>query len=172
VSQQAHLAPHPNVSAGDIGHGAPVIVRVVDARSSTRIGYRGMDSKLSEITTEQDVPALVRSQIVQGLKAKGFNAREFDGQPTSRLLRVELRALEYTTDMDYLKGSVRTKAEFQVYFRKGDVLFSHLYQGDVKQPAVEAPRAKTNELLINKALSDALESLIEDDGLLQFMATG
>ena len=171
VSQQAHLAPHPNISARDVGHGAAVVVRVVDARSSTRIGYRGMDSQLSEITTEQDVPALVRKQIVDGLKAKGFDAREFDGQPSSRLLRVEVRTLEYTTSMEYLKGTVRTRAEFQVYFRKGDALFSHLYQGEVKQPAVEAPRAKTNDMLINKALSEALESVLEDDGLLQFMAT-
>src|SRR4051812_47794592 len=74
VSQQAHLAPHPTVSPGDIGRGAPVVVRVVDARPTRRIGYRGMDSKLGEITTEQDVAALVRQKIVEGLKVKGFNS--------------------------------------------------------------------------------------------------
>ena len=171
ISQKAKLDPHPKITTQDTGHGAPVVVRVVDQRPSTRIGYRGMDSKLGEITSEQDVAALVRKQIVSGLNAKGFNAREFDGQPSSRLLRVEVNALEYTTAMDYLKGSVQTRAAFQVYFRKGDSLFSHLYESEVKVASVEAPGAKKNDALINQALSENLEKILEDDGLLRFMAT-
>ncbi|HUR44484.1 MAG TPA: YajG family lipoprotein [Candidatus Saccharimonadales bacterium] len=170
VSQKAHLDPHPQLTARNSGNGARVVVRVVDSRASTRIGYRGMDSKLGEITSEQDVAALVRKQIVSGLNAKGFTAREFDGQPSSRLLRVEVNALEYTTAMDYLKGSIQTRAAFQVYFRKGDSLFAHLYQSEVKAPSFEAPGAKKNDALINQALNETLEKVLEDDGLLQFMA--
>jgi uncharacterized lipoprotein len=170
VSQTVHLSPQPRFTSLNAGHGAPVVVRVVDARPSTRIGYRGMDSKLGDIMTEDDVPGVVQKAILDGLKAKGFSASAFSGQPSGRILRVELRSLEYTTEVDFMKGSVQTKTELQAYFRSGETLYSHLYRGEVKQSAVEAPRAKINETLINKSLTGALEQLLEDQSLVQIMA--
>jgi uncharacterized lipoprotein YajG len=147
------------------------VVRVVDARPSTRIGYRGMDSKLGDIMTEEDVPGVVRKAIMDGLKAKGFSPSAFDGQPSTRILRVELRALEYTTEVNFMKGTIQTKTELQAYFRSGETLYSQLYRGEVKQSAVEAPGAKKNEALINKSFTEALEQLLEDKKLVQIMST-
>jgi uncharacterized lipoprotein YajG len=170
VSQNVHLAPRPQLTSLDSGHGAQVVVRVVDARPSTRIGYRGMDSKLGDIMTEEDVPGVVQKAIMDGLKAKGFSPSVFDGQPSGRILRVELRALQYTTEVNFMKGTIQTKTELQAYFRNGETLYSHLYRGEVNQAAVEAPGAKKNEALINKSLTGALEQLLEDKGLVQVMS--
>lgn len=172
VSQNVRLTPKPELTPANLGQGAPVVVRVVDSRPSTRIGYRGMDSKLADITTEDNVPGVVQKAIMDGLKLKGFTAAPFEGQPSSRLLRVELKALDYSTDIDFLKGSVQTKAELQAYFRSGETLYSKIYKGEVKQPSMEAPRAKVNEMLINKALTEALEQMLEDRNLTQAMVVG
>lgn len=172
VSQNVRLNPKPELTPANFGQGAPVVVRVVDSRSSTRIGYRGMDSKLADITTEDNVPVVVQKAIMDGLKIKGFSAAPFEGQPSDRILRVELKTLDYSTDIDFLKGSVQTKAELQAYFRNGETLYSRIYKGEVKQPSMEAPRARVNEMLINKALTDALEQMLEDGKLAQAMALG
>ena len=68
----------PSVSPTS-SNGAPVVVKVVDTRASQRIGYRGMDSKLAEITTEQELVPIFQQKIIDGLTRQGFKATPASG---------------------------------------------------------------------------------------------
>ena len=167
--QTATLKPAPNITPSTLGNGVTLAVRVIDKRQSDTIGYRGLDSQNAAIRTTQNVAALFQEKIIEGLRQKGFSAAPYQDQP-GRLLIVEIRQIDYTTDMDFWKGIVRTEATLGASMIKDGVKFEQLYSGKRTENTVEAPGAKTNERLINGAISDALQRLFEDDRLIRYLA--
>jgi len=169
VPQTATLKPDINVEPSTLGNGVVLAVRVSDRRPSPVIGHRGVDSKNAAITTRQDVTALFLEKILSGLTRKGFTAEPFEGQ-SGRLLVVEIRQINYTTDMEFWKGIVQAEVTLVASMVKDGVKFEQVYSGKRTETTVEAPRAKTNERLINAAMTDALRRLFEDERLLRYLA--
>jgi len=169
VHQDATLKLDPAITPSSIGRNATVAVKVLDQRRSKTIGYRGVDSKNAAITTDQNIAALFQVNIVEGLARKGFNAVPYGEQP-GRLLTVEIRQIEYKTDMDFWKGIIQAEAAINAWSVREDARHERIYRGQRKDTTLEAPRAKTNERLINGAISDAVQSLLEDERLIRFLA--
>lgn len=169
VPQKVELTPQAQVQASSIGNGAAVVVNVRDIRPAQRIGYRGLDSKGAEITTDQDVAALFQQKIMDGLGQQGFRPLTFSEDP-ARLLKVEICALQYTTDMDFWKGTVHAKAEVQVHAKTAEQNYEQRYIAEREEKALEAPGAKTNARIINGVLSDVLQRLLGDAKLVRALA--
>jgi len=169
VSQHATLTLAPRVAESNIGNGVVVPVRVFDRRANPIIGYRGLDSKNASITTKQDLAGLFQAKLVEGLQRKGFRALPYSGQPTD-VLTVEIRQLDYTTDMDFWKGIVQTSCTLHTVVSRNGVVFDRTYLGAYKENTVEAPGAKKNERLISAAMTSAVQRLFEDDHLAAFLA--
>lgn len=167
--QSATLQPAPNITPSTVGNGVTLAVRVIDKRQSDTIGYRGLDSQNAAITTTQNVATVFQEKIVEGLVRKGFSASPFEGQP-GRLLIVEIRQIDYTTDMEFWKGIVKTEATLGASMIKDGVKFEQFYSGKRTENTVEAPGAKTNERLINGAISEALQRMFEDEHLIRYLA--
>src|SRR5258707_6276957 len=104
--QRVTIAPEIQVPASNVGHGAAVIVRVIDVRPSSRIGFRGLDSEGAEITTEQNLTQVFQQKIIEGLRQQGVKAPACSEQP-DRVLKVENRPGQYTNDMDLTEGMSR-----------------------------------------------------------------
>ena len=167
--QTATLKPAPTITPSTLGNGVTLAVRVIDKRQSDTIGFRGVDSQNAAIKTTQNVAALFQEKIIEGLRQKGFSAAPYQDQP-GRLLIVEIRQIDYTTDMEFWKGIVKTEATLGASMIKDGVKFEQVYSGKRTENTVEAPGAKTNERLINGAISDALQRLFEDDHLIRYLA--
>ena len=144
-------------------------VRVFDQRRTKTIGYRGVDSKNAAITTDQNLAVLFQAKILEGLARKGFKAVRYGEQP-GRLLTVEIRQIEYKTDMEFWKGTIQVDAALNAWSVKEDARHERVYRGQRSDTTMEAPRAKTNERLINGAISDAVQNLLEDERLVHFLA--
>ena len=169
VPQKVTIAPHLQMPASNLGNGATVVVRVLDTRLSVRIGFRGLDSKLAEITTDENLASIFQQRIIEGLTRQGFKAVAASEQP-ARELKVEIRALQYTTDMDFWKGTIRTKASIQAHSKTEDAVYDKLYVAERQQTVMEAPGAKTNASLINGTISDVLQRLLADEKLSRLLA--
>lgn len=169
IPQKATLSVTPKVMPSTEGRGVGFAVEVLDGRMTTILGYRGVDSQNAAITSKQNVAMLVRQALVDGFNRKGFRAIPYEGEP-GRVLTVELRKLEYTTDMDYWKGIVMTEAVLNASMKKDGVRFEQVYSGRRKDTTVEAPRARTNERLLNEALTESAENLLGDPNLVRFIA--
>ncbi|HKS36880.1 MAG TPA: YajG family lipoprotein [Verrucomicrobiae bacterium] len=169
VHQDATLKLDPAITPSSIGRDATVAVKVLDHRGSKTIGYRGLDSKNASITTDQDVAALFQAKILEGLSRKGFNAVPHGERP-GRPLTVEIRQIEYKTDMDFWKGIIQAEAAINAWSVRDGASYERTYRGQRKDTTLEAPAAKANERLINGAISDALQNLLEDERLIRFLA--
>ena len=167
--QRLTIKAEPRFSKSAIGSGTTVAVQVIDARPSKIIGYRGLDSALAEIHTEQDVGNIFQDKLIEGLKQKGFNAIPYDGQSTLTL-RAEIRLIEYSTSTDMWKGSIQAKAIVAAYSRKADRIHDRIYRTEREQAVLEAPLARTNERLINSVISEVLQRIVEDQNLTEFLA--
>ena len=169
VPQKVSIAPQVQIPASDLGHAATVVVKVQDSRPNQRIGYRGMDSKLAQIRTDQDLAPIFQQKIIEGLSRQGFKALPASDGP-ARVLKVDIRELHYSTDTELWQGTVRTRAAVQAYSRTEDTVYSRLYEAEREEKAIEAPGAKTNARLINGAISDVLQRLLEDQKLIKMLA--
>ena len=98
------------------------------------------------------------------MNQQGFKAVP-SSEESARVLKVEIRTLEYSTDMDFWKGTVRTKAALQAYTKMDDLIYDQLYVAERQETSMEAPGAKTNAQLINGVISDVLQRLLADPKL-------
>ena len=155
VPQSAQLKVVPTVAPSEQGRGVTIAIEV-------------LDSENAPITTKQNLSVLIRNALIAGYAKKGFNAIPHEGEP-GRVLTVELNTLAYTTDMDFWKGIVMTDAVLNASMMKSGVRFEQINAGRRKETTIEAPRARTNERLLNEALAEAVKSLIEDPRLLSFL---
>src|ERR1051325_2739431 len=89
VPQKVTIAPQLPTPVSKVGNGATVVVKVLDTRPSLLIGYRGLDSKLAEITTAQELAPIFQQKIIEGLAQQGFKAVSSSEQP-ARVLKVEI----------------------------------------------------------------------------------
>ena len=169
VPQTATLNPKPRITPSSIGNGVGVAVRVIDRRPSQILGHRGLESKNAAIKTEQNVATLFQEKIIEGLGRKGFSTAPYEGQP-GRLLTVEIRQIDYTAEMEFWKGVAQTEVTLNASVVKDGVRLERAYSGKRSEKTIEAPSAKTNERLINDAITDALQRLFEDEGLMRYLA--
>lgn len=169
VHQDAKLQLNPLIAPSGVGAGKPVVVRVADRRGTEILGYRGLDSQNASITTKQDVAALFEAKIIEGLVAKGFKAVAHSDQQAN-LLNVEVKEIKYTTDMEFMKGSMQVRAVLRVYTSKNGLYFDQNFYGTRKEAIVEAPKASRNDRIINAAISDAVQRMFDDDRLMVFLA--
>ncbi len=168
VPQEARLRIDVDMAVSDAGRGVRVAVKVHDRRPETALGHRGIDSEHATITTSQNLVVLFRDAIIDGVARKGFKAVDYDGE-TPLVLSVEIRRVRYTTDMVFWKGIVKTEAWLVASATKGGARFEQNYTGKREITSVEAPRAKTNERLLNEAISESVQSLVGDPILIRFL---
>ena len=169
VPQKVKIQPVVIVTPGPVPAGARVVIKVSDKRISPLIGYRGLDSEMATIKSEQNLGELLQQEIVKIFRQRGFQIVN-DSEDATPLLRVDLKLLEYKTTMDFWKGGVHTKVTLDAHGRSAGTFYEQSYTGERHANAQEAPGAKTNTGLINGAVSDALQKLADDLALARFLA--
>ena len=169
-AQTINLSPMMSLSSSDLGKGKEVLVSVVDERPKQIIGHRGTAyGAAAEITSNQDVPGVIREKVSAGLSSKGFRVVSGAGQaPTS--MKVEIRLIEYTTSTGFWTGGIHTRAAFKGICKNGRQEYENIYRQENEERVVVVPTAETNEEWINRAVGQALEKIFRDDQLLGCLA--
>lgn len=169
--QQANLAPRVSVQASAEGKNISVAVRVLDERPSKSLGRRGTAyGGAAEITAGQDLAVVVQQTVVEALAKKGFKPVEFAPGVQTKLT-VEVRLLEYSTSQGFWTGGVHVKGALKALAQKPSDNFEKVYRVEKEERVVVVPTAESNEALINQALSDLLGQVVDDVGLLKFLAS-
>lgn len=168
--QQIWLAPSINVPPSGEGRGVPVALSVVDRRPFRSLGQSGAaKDPATELTTSQDIAAVVRQEIMKGLQAKGFVPVHGTVDEEVRLI-VEVRSLEYTRAQGELTDKVNIQGILKAGAAKTRQQLEKTYRVVNTEQVLIAPSAETNARWINEALNDVLRQLLEDKELAAFMA--
>ena len=167
--QQASLAPVLNVAESKEGAGIAVSLRVLDERPSKSLGRRGtVYGAAAEITSAEEVGAVVQRYITDGLKRKGFEVVEWNDTRSPRLT-VELRLLEYSTSTGFWTGGVQIQGTLKAIAGKDGKTYEQMYRSDKQERVAVVPTAEVNERWINDALTDVLNQLFQDSALFLFI---
>ena len=165
IHQEITLKPDVNVASTDIGKGRAVKLKTVDERTSAVIGSRGLKggpASSAEITSSQDVLAVVQTSLLDGLTRKGFRPTLEEGS-LQYGLRVDLRNLEYSLTPGIVMFNLRAEAAIKATCMvNGKESYDRMYRGEEKDRAFFVQFASANEQYISSALSKAIQSLLDD----------
>tara|TARA_R110001583_G_scaffold89304_1_gene230623 strand:+ start:873 stop:1448 length:576 start_codon:yes stop_codon:yes gene_type:complete len=168
--QQVNLSPDVNVNKTSLGNGQNIILTTVDERTTSTIGNRGIAGFGADITSDNDVVAIVRLEIIKGLEAQSFViSNELNNGPKE--LRVEIRNLEYKLTSGIFTGTLRTESALKgICLVNGKRSYEHLYRGGSEEQVLVAQFANENSAHINKALTEVIEDLLNDKSLFSCLA--
>ncbi|MCK5656175.1 MAG: hypothetical protein KAI03_07790 [Candidatus Aureabacteria bacterium] len=169
MSQTVEFAPDVRVLGSNIGKGREVLITVKDERTKKILGRRGSGfGPAASITTTQDLPKIILKRVKSALKA--YNFKPVESGSISRSLSVEIRAVEYDTSMGFASSGVHVRASLKADGKNGVSVFEKFYRAEKDKRIIIVPTAKSNAKFINEVLSQALENLINDQELLDFLA--
>ncbi|MGV8920633.1 MAG: YajG family lipoprotein [Pseudomonas sp.] len=159
------LSPQPKLTSqlAPVGHGQPVVVRVVDGRSSPTLGTRGgLYPETSAISVQAaDLLPKLQQQAEAAVRLLGYTPSGNNGNAPQ--LTVTLAELKYQSPKE---GLYVTEATIAATFRADVVNNGHSYNGryaaSLDQRFGMAPNEETNTKLVSDVLSDALTRLFQD----------
>ena len=169
-AQKAQIAPIVQVAQSNEGKGAAIGLRVLDERPSQSLGRRGTAAvaRGAEITTDQNIAAVIQDKVAQGLQSKGYVVKPY-GESETRL-SLELRELEYTTSTGFWTGGVHVNGAIKAVGNKPGDSYERMYCSEKERRIMVVPTAGKNEADINESLGELLRGIFEDVGLLRFLA--
>ena len=159
------LSPQPKLTQqlAPVGHGQPVVVRVVDGRASQSLGTRGgMYPETSTITVNgNDVVPKLQAQAEAAVRLLGFTPTPNAGNAPQ--LTVTLAELKYQSPKDKMYVTEATiGATFRADVSNANRRYSGRYGSSLDQRFGMAPNQETNTKLVSDVLSDALTRLFKD----------
>ncbi len=168
--QRVTLRPVVTMAETNIGGGSEVAVKVVDARGDKSLGHRGSElMRGAEITTDQDVPSLIYDAVARGLRKKGFALVAY-AENSPRTLKVEIGLIKYQMSSGDWTVGVHTRTALKAEATNKGETYKNFYRVENDQRAGLPPSAKTNDRLINQAVSQVLQKLFDDQELITFLA--
>jgi uncharacterized lipoprotein len=167
------LSPQPKLNAqlAPVGHGQPVVVKVVDGRASQSLGTRGgMYPETSTISVNgNDIVPKLQAQAEAAVRLLGFTPSA--SASNAPQLTVTLAELKYQSPKE---GMYVTEATIGATFRSdvqnANRRYSGRYGASLDQRFGMAPNQETNTKLVSDVLSDALTRLFKDPTVGQVLA--
>lgn len=144
---------------------------MVDERASKSLGHRGTAyGKAAQITTDQDIAAVVQDKVSEGLRNKGYTVVPYAGASTG--LSIEVRSLDYSTSQGFWTGGVAVNASMKAVAKKPGDTYERMYRSDKERRVAVVPTAGKNQEDLNDGLSGVLAQLFDDVGLFRFLNNG
>ena len=162
---------HPELSraAENLGQNQAVKLAVVDQRDSEAFGTRGgVYKETALIRPANDLTEAVKAVVRQALQERGYNA--YNPGEQAMALDVRLVQLDYVPEAGSVVNRVDVNAAVQAVAQNpsGDKYTATYKTGNTyEQPLT--PSASRNELMINEVLQRALDKLLADAQLHDFL---
>lgn len=165
--QAIHLQPTINVAASSIGAGKMTMVNVSDERPRTTLGTRGVGGIGEQLTLDGDLPTIVRNAVTEGLQKQGFAT----SGPLANQLKVEIRNLDYTLNSGFWAGKLNVEFLLKGICIKGDARpYEQMYRGEYRKNVQVVQGGDSNNQFVNQVVSDAINSLLNDQALMNCLA--
>lgn len=168
VDESVSLNPTSSIPSSDSGHGQRVGLTILDERPSIIIGHRG-PQRSAEIRAAQDVSNVVDQAVRQGLRNQGFEPVAFSrSEPVT--LQVQVRDLSYDTSIGFWTGGIFCHASLKAVATNAGNSYEKLYRAEKEERVVVVPTAEADAASINEVLSQAIDQMMADQFLLDFLA--
>jgi len=166
------LHPAPTIAEHAVGKFLPVAVRVVDARPApAEDAVPSVRAALEQYPITGDAVEAVRDQVMSGLERQGFRPGPAPGDG-GRSLTVEVRLLDHGVLSGFGSSDINATAALKAIARRADGTYEVTHQVNEHRKVAFSPTRKDVAATVNGALEGALQRILEDDKLLDFLAGG
>lgn len=164
--QQLDPIPQLKDPIAPVGQGQPVMVRVVDGRSSQTLGTRGglyPETSAIVVPGQRLLPKL-QAQVEAGIRLMGFtpSANAYNA-PQVTVTLADLRYQSPKEDLYVTEADILATLKLEV--RSSNRTYNGRYLASLKQHFGMAPNEQTNNQLVSDVLSDALTRLFKDQNI-------
>jgi len=163
------LSPRPEVDTERLSlqtQGQPIRLVVVDGRTEQEIGTRGgIYGGTSYLTlTSNDILPKLKTQVDRGLRILGFVPGTDRNAPQ---LTVTLTLVDYQAVRSGVNAQSSVRASLSVQTENGNRRYQGIYTATVARSFPNSPDKRANNQLLTQVLSDALDRMFADKGIVQ-----
>jgi uncharacterized lipoprotein len=167
--QTVTIYPTLQLPSRDVGRGRTIALEVIDARPSQSFGVRGgIYRETSVINPSGEIKVPVRNALATALRNYRF-AVALPDVSAPLAMTVTIEDIRYTPSGAPLVNEVRANLALKALCRDGTRQYTGRYTARTSKQVLTAPSAEDNEEIINTVLSKGLESMMTDQGLLDFL---
>lgn len=168
--QFLRIDPEIKVKEEQIGNGKTIGLRISDARADKKLGEVGdPDRKMVDVRVEEDPSPAIYERVKLALTRLGFSVRPYD-ETIDRTLDIQIRKLELQSVKRPLTFDTELRAEVAAHAVNPTAHYDRQFNVRTRKEGAAPPYEKDSTVLVNTALSQALEDLLSDDQLISTLA--
>ena len=168
--QYLHIDPQVKVKEGKIGNGNTVGLRVSDSRSDRKLGEVGdPDRKMVDVRVDEDPSPAIYERVRQALIRLGFAVQPYDNS-MNRTLDIKLLSLQLESVKKPLTFDTELRVEVAAHTVNSTAYYDQQFNVRTRKTGAVPPYEKDSTLLVNTAVSQALEDMLADQELLSLLA--
>jgi uncharacterized lipoprotein YajG len=168
--QYLRIDPEVKVKETQIGDGKEVGLRVSDSRSDKKLGEVGdPDRKMVDVWVNEDPSPAIYERVKQALTGMGFSVQPYS-ETADRTLDITIRSLELRSVKKPLTFDTELRAVVAAHAVNAAEYYDRQFNVRTRKDGAAPPYQKDSTLLVNTAVSQALEDLLADEQLLTMLA--
>ena len=168
--QNLRIDPPVKVNESAVGNGRIIGLGVSDARTEKKLGEVGdPNTKMVDVSVEEDPSAAVYRRLEEALGKLGFSVVPH-GDAMERTLQVEMRSLELKSVKTPFTFETELRAALAAHAANGPEYYDRQFNVRTRKDGAAPPFEKDSTMLVNTAISQALEDMLADDQLLELLA--
>jgi uncharacterized lipoprotein YajG len=168
--QFLRIDPEIKVKEGQIGNGKTIGVRIADSRVDKKLGEVGdPDRNMVDVTVEEDPSPAIYERVKQALIRLGFSVQPYS-ETMDRTLDIQIRKLELQSVKQPLTFDTELRAEVAARAVNPTAYYDRQFNVRTRKVGAAPPYEKDSTMLVNTALSQALEDLLSDEQLIATLA--
>ena len=168
--QNLRIDPPIKVNESAVGNGRIIGLEVADTRTDRKLGEVGdPNTKMVEVSVEEDPSAAVYARLQEALAKLGFEVVPHS-EAMERMLQVEIRSLQLKSVKTAFTFETELRAEVGAHAGNGPEYYDRQFNVRTRKDGAAPPFEKDSTMLVNTAVSQALEDMLADEQLLELLA--
>jgi len=168
--QNLRVDPSVKVNESAIGNGRIIGLGVSDTRTDRKLGEVGdPNTTMVDVSVEEDPSAAVYARLEEALGKLGFSVVPYS-DAMENVLQVEIRSLELKSVKTAFTFETELRAEVGAHAVNGPEHYDRQFKVRTRKDGAAPPFEKDSTLLVNTAVSQALEDMLADELLLNLLA--
>lgn len=168
--QYLRIDPEIKVNEAQIGDGKEVGLQVSDSRTNTKLGEVGdPDRKMVDVWVVEDPSPAIYERVKLALTGMGFSVQPYS-ETMDRRLDITIRSLELKSVKTPMTFDTELRATVAAHAVNATAYYDRQFNVRTRKSGAAPPYEKDSTLLVNTAVSQALEDLLADEQLLAMLA--
>ncbi len=168
--QNLRIDPMVKVNESAVGNSRIIGLGVTDSRPDRKLGEVGdPNTKMVDVRVDEDPSAAVYERLREALAKLGFSVVPYS-DAMERTLRVEIRNLDLTSVKTAFTFETELRAAVGARVANGPEYYDRQYNVRTRKDGAAPPFEKDSTLLVNTAISQALEDMLSDEQLVELLA--